>query len=242
MGLAGLAITISSCTTATNEVEVISQKRGTFTGIVHLGEPPFTTSQAGTLVQLAGTSLQGTTDSNGFFTIGAIPPGSYTISFSHEGYGPVQLKEFSIITPGVTTMFTDPTSSLSLYPLTSFSIHSFAVDSSYPDWHDSLVSVYLCRFETDSVIPGSLESRLFPAVVLTDVDPHIATPSISAFAIQTFLLDHSPSSFEFGPVLTLEDKKKIHHGSVLYLTGYLTHYRSPIDVPVYSNSIKVIIR
>ena len=79
--------------------EVVAQK-GTVRGFVYdkeTGEPVLFTN-----VYLRGSTLSGTTDVNGYYSINSIPPGQYTIMVTSIGYDslqqPVEIKEGGLVT------------------------------------------------------------------------------------------------------------------------------------------------
>lgn len=218
-------VTFAACSTV-NDVTVIPQSKGSLTGTVHLGHPPYKVSQAGTIIQLVGSSLQGVTDSIGTFRIDSILPGSYSVLFSHPGYGTVKREELQIVTPGVTSLLTNPQDYLNLYPLPTAVIRSLSVDS-----FDQATGEWTLHLVTEPDI------QPLPAQVvgmLTDVDPHTGTPSIVIKNIAWL----NGANLVVAFYTELGDKPRIAPGTSWYLTTYLST-SGYIENPILSNSVKV---
>jgi len=68
----------------------ISTSGGTLQGVVTdaLYGSSSPTPVSGALVYISGTSLQAVTDSNGYYEINGIPPGTYQIVITRDGYAP----------------------------------------------------------------------------------------------------------------------------------------------------------
>lgn len=221
------AVAMGSCTTV-NEVVVLSPPTGSLFGKLHLMNFSGPVQHNGSVVQIAGTSLQGVTDTQGSFLVDSIPSGTYTIQCSHPGYGTIEFIGRSIVAPGVTTLstsFRDSVAYLYQLPYTAMQLQVDSLDSKQQ---------WICHINTDTSLQSSTTFPLNIVAMLTDSDPHASTPNTKLTSTPIGVGSSGLYRIAFD-TSKLETVRQVSW----YLTTYAYFGPRPILNPILSNTVQV---